>query len=270
MNAHHRAIVALNNTGVELLQRNCLQQAMDTFRDAIFMMKDAMDRPNVGHRDTPATKTSQLKAAAQRLASPRPSTASFTNGMVIKVISDDEKLSTVLAGSQLFSSHGELLVPTATCHPSCENVKYLVRIEPVNMLRTTKEEHSLHSAMILYNFGMAYHCLESLDTSAPYLNALREGSKHFFFLTHSLLSSRDMPDTTDYHEALNNDPIFDRVMLVTVMALHRLLELSSLDADDKDRQCYAYFLGRLSVLLPALHALVAIEENSMLQAARVA
>lgn len=191
------------------------------------------------------TTQASVRDGEQGLASPFRASASLANHMVLNIISDDENLSTVLA-KNIDSSH----------------MKFLVRIEPVEMDESTRmQEQCLHSATMLYNYGVAYAYISNFETSFPFATILREGAEHMFLLACSILSNEALAGSRSIDGALiSRNPAFSRATLLTVVALQNLLELV---ASPRREEEYFYFLDIMESLLPTLQILVAIEEQSV-------
>lgn len=177
--------VALNNSGVSLLERNCYRQAMDVFNDAVAVMRviASPQEPQVGvHRRSAscdidldaklANATYQITHAVPACSKPG-QFCTFT-----------EEESAAVIGAALQQDGTALLNPEATI--------YLVRIEMRgrSIRDCDMSNVDLESSIILANFANSYKCLASVATSVETAMQYVAGAYRLFELSHSLIQSQ--------------------------------------------------------------------------------
>jgi hypothetical protein len=243
-----KAVAHLNNTGVCLIQRQCYHQAIETFNDAISIVKVMLcsrltDLTSRGHAVDVQDK---LRKAAMRLSTSKPSTVEFVKNISVEVLSDDESPTHFYCGK---NSH------------SLTNGVYLVRIEPDYFDIPSKNALAIHSSTILYNYGMAYKCLSSLSTCIPRARKYNAGALHVFKTAHSALLS------LDYSGEDNRRTPFHPFLLLNLLVLHHLVELTHQRGVECVQNEYSSYLGRVRY---EIIKLVAVEGNFSAPAAGAA
>ena len=250
----YRSSVYLNNAAVFLLERRCYRQAMETLCDAMSVMKDTVllveqkrildpiaSQKDIAHK---------LHKAAQRLSSPKPSSASMANDFIVKVIPDDES---ALVAANLFYSRVCLMRDHSTSlFTRSKAVTYLVRMEPREQQEVS--HYAVDAAICVYNYGQAYKCLSELKSSAD--SSLLAGAHQLIHLALALLSSLDKDGRAVYEldgDCSSMNLTFNRAMLMTAMSLQHLLEFSS------SEEQFNYYEQRLQSILPLLYTLTSIE-----------
>jgi hypothetical protein len=253
-----KAAVHLNNTGVSLLQRRCYRQAMKTLSDALSIMKAVSSRLDASSTEAPTLQGKEfstdiqgkLRDAAQRLASPRPSTAEMCKNISVQVLSDDSSPTAV---------EPSLLGEACDTGSPCSQVIYLIQMEPADFEVPNEKDAAYESSTILYNYGMAYRCLSSLSTSIPFTPKLDNGAFQMFYLAYSTLLTHHGMD-----QRLMSAQ-FSRIILTALLSLHHLVDLAHQFGRESDR--HGYFI-RLRDLQNSIRRLGVMDGKE--QAARAA
>lgn len=265
-----QAAVYLNNTGVSLLTKRCYQQAMETFCDAISVIKEAT--PQIGQEQSILQTSMQekilhkLHKAAQRLSNPSPCTATMVNDVAIQVISDDEG---ALAGAtaSLLKENAVSSDASATDPNILRNkTVYLVCMEPVSSQDMV--DHSVEVAICLYNYGQAYSCLSELESSAPYATSLREGARQLLHIAlASLTSSQTLvcrehtTCTANGHGSCSSQHALNRAVLMTAMTLRPLLLGLATEATLAHHEHVLYYKQKFRSIFPLLCTLISVEDQ---------
>jgi hypothetical protein len=264
----YRVVVALNNAGVTLVQRRMYLEAIATFKDAVRFMSSAFFSRS--DNDRPPKRLDldiALQAAWQRTSITQqqqqekhdPSTIGVQHGVVI--VSDRQ------------SPHEIRCKMLGTA-----KVLYCVTIDPIesftdcdDMLVRLESE----SAILLYNYGVAYKCLaKATEMSSMVHNEntlLFTRGDHAFrtafqimelakSISVKLLLSSSSCDTTNLSVTPTN------ILLVSLLVTETLVQMSAChlwnqyddDDDDNDR---LYNVGRIVQFLDIV--LTAISEREM-------
>jgi len=134
-----QSIIYLNNTAVALLQRQCYRQAVETWHDAITILKST---PTVQHAHELDIQ-SMLQKAAKNLSKPKSSKPTCSDA-TFEIISDND-ISTTLQLQKSIDAHDA----------SCRH--YLILIECIDIESdNSDDELTLETAVILYNYSVAF------------------------------------------------------------------------------------------------------------------
>jgi hypothetical protein len=134
----YKAVISLNNAGVSLLHRHLYTEAVDTFKDAIRLMRFSFFS---GESSIPEADDFDraLQAASKRTSIKQ---AKVEDGVLVITITDQDSPHTVYA----------------TLERNPESM-FCVNIEPVeNYDACDSERLEAESAWLLYNYGIAHRC----------------------------------------------------------------------------------------------------------------
>jgi hypothetical protein len=129
-------LIALNNIGISLLERNCVNQARETLQDAVEVMKGR-------------SSLVVLDAAHRRLAAPK-----YCSKVNLRVLSDD--LSSVGSGGCSSSTSSSILLD-----PHSTDL-YAIRLD---VHASQDIDIDLLSSIVLYNCGVAFLCVAKTHAS---------------------------------------------------------------------------------------------------------
>jgi hypothetical protein len=156
---NYRTAIALNNTGVSLLQRGSYKNALETFKDSVTLLRQAI----VGNTQHDSLndclgRYSRLDLAAKRLATAfRPSvTSSVTNAWVVPISHDDTGFR-FLSGS-VEQSRGPGFVFPVWIERCTENLRF-DGIADSSEGYAGREGTEFEFSLILYNFALAHLCV---------------------------------------------------------------------------------------------------------------
>lgn len=222
----YKAAVALNNMAVSLLQRQCYQDALDTFKDAITLIQFSL-RTLVGRRagdglnlfSVPGVLVDNvLQAAWHRYATSAmrpvlPALAGGAGDFAILTVSSQQDPSGVQGAiSEAMSRNGK------------NSVFCCINVDPVDFEECCIETIDLDSNLILYNFGIA-HCLlaSKLEANTNFegvlVQKLRQSGFHLFRLSEAFLKER-----------LSEPPFHFQggtVLLISALFTRSMVELAS-------------------------------------------
>ena len=195
------AAISLNNTGASLVERQCYNQAIAAFKDAVSVMKavtatsasslrdptkassNQLTVPSPTHEDHCSTFhiESLLRKASHSLSNPHPD-LDPTQGIVavkIRVLTHDESFAvtkeTLRQEERDFESSTSFLIriETDTCSFINDQGRFL----------------DIESSIMVHNFGSAYRCLATLaDTPAVTIQLFQSAFK-FSKLSYSILQN---------------------------------------------------------------------------------
>ena len=231
-----KAAISLSNSGVALLERHCYRSAMECLSDAVSVMKkvvDLQERPPTLPPKVPEETTQQrLQKAAHQVSTCAPS--SMTLEFDLKVLSDAESPSVLQ--QELFAPKDQ------DGNIRKRETLYLVRMEPDDFQDSfSNEDLPAQAATILYNYGVAYHCL-SFCVSASDALGLIAGTLKLSHLAYITLSASSTDAT--YRE-----------LLITALCLQTLVKVAHLLGFGSDSLHYAELLASLHPSVFALHLL---------------
>ena len=161
----YRCAVALSNMGVSLLERRSYSEAVDTFKDAVAVMKGTFNK-NIKHQNMNGEYF--LEQAYRRTAAPR----SAPGKSFVEILSSTGLTSTV---TSIMHRHGRDQFPP--CFP--------IRIEN---FQTEERNVDLDSSIILHNFATGYLCLSRVAPSRCQAHYCRAAALKLAKLAHLTLS----------------------------------------------------------------------------------
>jgi len=249
-----KAAVHLNNTGVSLLHRGCLRQAIETFTDALAiaqlgcqhtkhnMVMNDNDRLASSTFLTPHDHSVAVKKilenAHDRLSHPEPPSTLF--GLELEVISDNE--SPAVIQSRCLVEEEDKEDTESSVHIRKGN--FIIHMNDLNIIIPSEEEDAIQCSIISYNYAMAYLCLSTLPASRPFVEQLYMGAFKMFQLSFSSL-------TSSHHDLIKeNLPShqMNRVLITSIMVLCNLILLSTTTlpgTTTNESAEYLEYLGRL-------------------------
>jgi len=180
-----QATVHLNNTGVSLLHRGCLRQAIETFTDALAVAQLGCQHTKhnmvMNYNDLDIKKI--LKKAYDRLSHPEPPSTLCCLGL--EVISDNE--SPAVIKSRCLVEEDDKEGKESPIHMRKGN--FIIHMNDLNVSIPSEEEDAIQCSIISYNYAMAYLCLSTLPASRPFVEQLYMGALKMFQLAFSSLTS---------------------------------------------------------------------------------
>ena len=232
-----KAAISLSNSGVALLERHCYRSAMECLSDAVSVMKkvvDLQESPPILPQKVPEETTQQkLQKAAHHISTSAPSSMALE--FDLKVLSDAESPSVL---------QQELFAPKDNDNIRKRETLYLVRMEPDDFQDSfSNEDLPSQAATILYNYGVAYHCLSFCVSDSSDTLGLIAGTLKLSHLAYITLSAPP-PTHATYRE-----------LLITALCLQTLVKVSHLLGFGSDSLHYAELLAGLHPSVFALHLL---------------
>jgi len=172
MNQLHVVVACLNNTGVSLMEKGCYRQAMMTLNDAVSIMKNLTQSLESGGPNLEASDFLPLvRAAEQRLMHPTP-VSHYSMNNLVHVISEFDDFAAVFGSVEALTKKTLLRQQGMEATPAI----YLIKLDGEYCYS------AFTSAVIMYNYGMAYHQLSKLDSSLPYCVNLIQAACNMFQL----------------------------------------------------------------------------------------
>jgi hypothetical protein len=215
MMSAYRAAVALNNTGVALLERGAYRQAMATLKDSLLVMKRTLRFSKFASPDCMKHALmdveTRVQKAVKRLANPQP----FSPMLPISVVSHDGSLQYSVMKSGLMKNNGAFCaIP--------------VRIEPADLRNDAEpQDTDLESAIILYNFALAHICMSKYSNSSEDIEQFREGSLKLLQMACTIASHQDdiFDDDVMDEECEEDDMICEVRLLLSAAALKNVVQV---------------------------------------------
>jgi hypothetical protein len=218
---------ALNNMGVSLVERQCLDKASEAFGDAIGIMKEIAslaEGTSTGTAHHCQVQSSQnFDAAIQKsryhLAQGQLLQAKNISGSDFCVVTE-EGCGPVLAAAL---QSGNILGNSVT---------FLIRIEleGKSIHELDYNGHHLQSAIILHNFAIMYKCRASTASSPSEAKRHLENSFKLFNLALSVLQN----------EAPETEGVIPEALPVSIMVLYSLFLLTDMLGRDTT-ECETYY-----------------------------
>jgi hypothetical protein len=218
-----RAVVALNNMAITLLERHYHSDAMVTLKDALKLMGSLVNC----HRSRPSfsavEKTQMLEKASQRVARSTRSgeLSSSPPDFLLSVLSEDN--SEALRGAL----H---LIPS-----EYSGAVILISFDEINMNLT------IDASILLYNFSVASRINARVATKANRRSQLINRAYEFAQVADSNLSQES--------HSLDDLLLSERALMVSVLVLQELVQLSSQRGDMSTSRKYYCELGQLRSFL---------------------
>jgi hypothetical protein len=228
----YNTVVALNNAGVILVQRRLYSGAMETFKDALRLMRhsffsqgDDVGSGSGGGSDTISPQYSDYNAALQA--------AWQRTSVVVAPGQDCHEHDTNLPNILVVSDHDnpyavyDALDETMTT--SANSTFCCVTIDPIDCFTDCDEMAArleTESAIILYNYGMVYRCLaEGNDATTASVHDYFRTSFHIVELAHSVTAKLLHEATSSTHDHPMDVP--SNVLLIALLVADSLLQMSA-------------------------------------------
>lgn len=226
----HKAAIALNNTAVGLLLRGFYRDALDTFQDAIKLIKFSKFAADPENGAVVPAKDSleevlrlPLQQAWQRAAFPRGNqcdinpSKSAKSVCILKAVSSEYDPTTM----------NEALI----CAGSHSNTKFPMTIDPIDFESTSDMATAadFHCSVLLYNFAIAYECWATTTTDRkeyfaqePFPERVR--AYRIFQLSRSVL----VQQYQNYREKVaSNFHAVEKIIQLNLLLTDNLIEASS-------------------------------------------
>jgi hypothetical protein len=199
-----RAVIALNNTGVSLLERGAFPQALQTFKDSIAVLKRVLRgrRPS-SQNNRDAEVQNMLDSAEKRLASsflPTSSTSCWPLASIYTVSHDG----TTFSGLPITADHiySFEYIPVRI---ECTTADLPFHISDVTSGILRRRDADFESALVLYNFALAHLSLaddvlrrwamlpmeQSQQRAIRYAHTLRQHAMRLLRMVYGILISSD-------------------------------------------------------------------------------
>jgi hypothetical protein len=220
----YKAVVALNNAGVALVQRGRLVDGLETLKDALCIMKNSFHNDEQS-LSLPSSLPEQdvvntaLQAAWYRTSRMHDTTEICGESANIVIITDQDNP---------FELYNALERNPQTV--------YCVKIDPLDTVYSSDlDRHEIESALILYNYGIAYLFALKQISDQP------QTAYHLFELARSI---------TDAHLAgLDEFEIPSNVLLTSMLVATQLYQLSTQSQQEgqtcKNLQCLEWILSTI-------------------------
>jgi hypothetical protein len=231
-----RAAISLNNCGVTLLSRHLWCEAIETFKDAIRLMKSVANEQG-GTVVSEQEMHSALHRAWQGTALAFSKSVKVVECPILKVI----------------SSHTD----PATFSP--EDTKFLVTIDPIDVEDWDSDGTVIESSIILYNFGLAHSCLGSVSGCCLANAKLQDNFYGILQLTHTLAFNL-------VRKALCQSRLCTPIMLINKLVLVNLMQISGHIDPDASEEYYGS-LHELLVLIQAYQKMIPVDDYKFAPAA---
>lgn len=167
----YRAAIALNNYGVSLLARGAFDDAVETLKDAVTIMKFEYPCYNShalrGHGITEMVLRAQKRVAAATLNDPSPSEIEIFD--------------------VVFSSVDISSLQHALPRGPGDSTFYPIRIDLPFPDDFDDRDLDLESAVLLNNFGISHICISRTHPDLMEREVMRSAALQIFSLTHSIL-----------------------------------------------------------------------------------
>jgi hypothetical protein len=239
-----RGAINLNNCGVILLSRHLWCDAMDTFKDAMRMMKSVVNQQGgaVSEQDLKLA----LDRAGQRTSIAFHNTTQVHQGPKLSVVSS--QCDPAILYSYL-NSNG--------CN---HDTKCLVTIDPIGCEGWDTDFTDLESAFILYNFGIANSCLSFVSGCSLLKTSFQDNSYCILESTHALAFKL-------FRKALTRADLANPIMLINMLLTTSLMHMSSRNHDPGTSEEYRRSLKELAFLIKAHQKLLPADDQKYAPAA---
>lgn len=239
--AARRGAINLNNCGVILLSRRLWCDALDTFKDAMRLMKSTTNEQGESERDAQLA----LHRAWQRTAIEFHPATQARQGPILRIVSSQCDPDTV----ESLSSH----------EGAQDDTKFVAMIDPIDFEEWDTDATDLEAACILYNFGIA-HSLLSFVSGCDYASKmLRDNSYRILELTQPLAFQL-------FSKALNKTHLCIPIMLINMLIAVNLMHMSSQN-NPVASEVYCGHLKDLLCLTRAHQKLLLVADNTFASAA---
>jgi hypothetical protein len=257
---HHTAAISLNNSAVLLLARGECWNAMETFRDAIYLMERA-----VVHRRDPNHDDDENIRLALSLASERTSccheretitsTESQEQRPLLTVISSQSNPSTILRMLHSISDSMSL------------HVAFPITIDPVSSDCCSLNDVSFNSGIVLYNYGIALDYASVIPPEYPdimdFPQELLLSKAHTVFQnTYLVLFEIDR-----YCNGHMSICLATSILLLRTVLTHSLISVAIKLHLGPEYDNYCHIMERLLLLIETQQLLLPVDDRSVASAA---
>jgi len=246
---HHQGAICLNDLGCELLSMGAFQDAIDTFNDAVSIMKAnfSTDGPLLT-----ASLPALIQKANDRLTSPQLSEVLAMRSYVeastppFSLLTLEDYLDFELDEHTLRHQFHSFICPITIGHKKCS-------------CHDIKLDSDLDSAIMLYNLGLAYVCFSKCQQPGKDRESLQGAATRLLELSVAIVQRFHTSDHESVHKKdCHQDESFAKhITLISVAILHamyqHMAQAYSLDPETSDN-----LLERLYYL----HDMVCIEEHA--------
>lgn len=178
----YRVALALNNIGVDLLERNCLLQARKTLHDAMYIIQGAFAcaaiQRNCSYSDR--AKVKKLHQARERLTHPSSEPTLSTYTVSLQTLCYDPNL---LSGIQLQDSERHYSQNMYTFCP--------IRVETSHFVEIADPE--LESSIIVANYGIVHFLLALHNSNTPAEGRLLKVAEKCMYMAYDILERGPSP-----------------------------------------------------------------------------
>jgi len=257
----YRAAIALNNVAVDLLEKQCDMQALETFQDALALMKILTSKKNSEDLSHVSAVEQKVRKASERVSKPtrlkrnRP-------GMTFTVLSDDDDCRAAMDGI----SYGESPSGKTAAHPSATHA-LLIRIEVYGTegISPSQRDADLDSAIILQNFGLSYLSASSAAISRAVRHILRQSAVRLLQLAQTIVANR-ASDSSD-----EGNDVVEKLFIVSLVSTKSMSQAfmamgNGNDLERKVKQCFEH-LNNLETAIRQLGFDFTSVHNKMVAAA---
>jgi hypothetical protein len=257
---HHTAAISLNNSAVLLLERGECWSAMETFRDAIFLMERAVvHRRNPNHDDDENIRMALSRASERTSCCHEPDTITSIENQeqrpVLTVISSQSNPSTILRMLHSISD-------TTSLHAA-----FPVTIDPISSDFCSLNDVSFDSGIVLYNYGIALDCASVLPPEYPDTmdfpqEILRVKAHAVFQNTYLVLFEIDR-----YCNGHMSICLATSILLLRTVLTHSLINLAIKLHLGPEYDNYCHIMERLLLLIETQQLLLPVDDRSVASAA---
>jgi hypothetical protein len=247
LDSNYKGPIALNNIGVDLLERRCYQQAQITLKDAALAMKLIFRKPSsessVGGKAEDSSMLAEALEAMLQRANQRKAQATT---QVEEVHTDDHYRMVNLADNYKYilnegcedkqSNSGSLLTESI----------YPIRIDDVSPDICCPEDPDVLAALLLHNLGLANLCV-ARQTQDHQVKTVKIGQAIYVFqCSNSILEQccAVLEDKVEHRLALRQAVC---VNMAVLLGLHRALSLCTDSFSNKAKEVHDQFCTLRSV-----------------------
>jgi hypothetical protein len=257
---HHTAAISLNNSAVLLLERGECWSAMETFRDAIFLMERAVvHRRNPNHDDDENIRLALSRASERTSCCHEPDTSTSIENQeqrpVLTVISSQSNPSTILRMLHSISD-------TASLH-----VAFPVTIDPISSDFCSLNDVSFDSGIVLYNYGIA---LDSASVQPPeYPDAMDFPQEILQVKAHAVFQNTYLVlfEIDRYCNGHMSICLATSILLLRTVLTHSLINVAIKLQLGPEYDNYCHIMERLLLLIETQQLLLPVDDRSVASAA---
>jgi len=264
---YRNGAVYLNNVGCALLEQGAYENAMDTFRDAVSIIKTicVASTSSTNEVQDPQTKALQqqhiatsmrlperMQRANQRLAFPQRCQAVAQEQPPLCYDAPTPPVGFLaLEDYRYFEFDAHLFQ-----HP------YHTLLCPIRMEDSSTINSDLDSGTMLYNLALSYTCLAKCQTLSANREQLNQAAARLYQLADSILQ-HCVAGLTDDKMSDNNDDVHMQqyVASVNIAVLHSVLQLMVVTTEYQHQEdAFEQVLDRLYILQHTAYTLNAMED----------